>query len=611
MKLSKMRVGRLRSQTDEASRREGEGGSQPASELLQRIEDEALDGDVVKALLLCQKLGGRTGSVALRSWAKKELNGWPGDEPAPDYRMLTGAPIGHGSAPGRTVRMALSPDWFPPELVADILAVHERSSISEIQRTSEKEHVSIVPNIASTLAQHVTDKNAGSVQFHRVDLSLPGSAYTGIVTAARSKLVEFVAELQNSIPPRASVSDTKVTKAVTETTRNVILSVSGEHNTVTVGDQNETAVDSRRWSFGRREIAAKAPARSQLESPSLKYCDVKNSGLSEGDCLIKKRNMTVPSSPQAPDFDSLNQMFYQEHGPGEFILMRLYNLGVVGGSFEKFKDILAGGIDYADCQVLPTITEDDDAEGTLKQSEEAFQQHFLRIETHHLKHLAIETLLRMFLGHKRYPLCPWLKMSSFTNFREFKKTVDADIVEAGRDVLQSEVLDVLLGRSGDLNSATDSDLDVSDNLARLLRVFSSGWLDEAKSYNATKHGLTAVPGAADVKVGVEGEEMMPVGFGDSLTHLTYGPWKDNERTWSVTTRWIHPEQAVATILLAAEMLMSLWSVARCRYGLSETYGTFRLSGSVFSIENLREMGTGSALEMSRTVFPQRRHPSSG
>ena len=135
----------------------------------------------------------------------------------------------------------------------------------------------------------------------------------------------------------------------------------------------------------------------------------------------------------------------------------------------------------------------------LEQSNEAFRQHFLRIETHHLKHLAIETLLRMFLGHRRFPACPWYEISKLTNPGKFKDIVRKSIVEAEPDDLQSAVLDVLLGRSGDLTTATDSDLDTSDNLSGFLRSFATDWLNEAKSYNATKHGLTAIPGAAHVK----------------------------------------------------------------------------------------------------------------
>ena len=312
------------------------------------------------------------------------------------------------------------------------------------------------------------------------------------------------------------------------------------------------------------------------------------------------------NSDDLPDFESLNRAFYRENGPGEFILMRLYTLCVIGGSYDKFKEILADGVDFAKLQLRWPPIEDDNPDGLLEQADEAFRQHFLRIETHHLKHLAIETLLRMVLGHRGFPPCPWYEISSFTDFRKFKDAVRKSLVEADQEDLQSAALDVLLGGSGDLTTATDSDLDASSNLSRFLRSFASDWLNEAKSYNATKHGLTAIPGDAHVSIGAKGGEMVDIGYGDSLEHLSHGPWEDNQRTWSVTTRWIRLEQAVGSILIVCEMLRSLWSVARCRYGLSETYRVFRLSGSTFSIRNLHEMDTGSATEMSRPVFVEHR-----
>ena len=116
--------------------------------------------------------------------------------------------------------------------------------------------------------------------------------------------------------------------------------------------------------------------------------------------------MTTCNDDPPPDYESLNRSFYQENGPGDFLIVRLYALCIVGGCYERFKDILADGVDFASCHVGLRPTEDDDLDESLEQSDEEFRQHFLRIETHHLKHLAIETLLRMFLAHRGFPPCP-------------------------------------------------------------------------------------------------------------------------------------------------------------------------------------------------------------
>ncbi len=50
--------------------------------------DGGVDGDFKKALRLCLKLGGETGSEALREWATLELNGYDGRPDTPDYRNV-------------------------------------------------------------------------------------------------------------------------------------------------------------------------------------------------------------------------------------------------------------------------------------------------------------------------------------------------------------------------------------------------------------------------------------------------------------------------------------------------------------------------------------------
>ena len=309
---------------------------------------------------------------------------------------------------------------------------------------------------------------------------------------------------------------------------------------------------------------------------------------------------------ERPDFDSLNRLYYQEDGPAEFISMRLYSLCLIGGEYETVKELLVKGVEYAGfpLQLEPA----QDATPELEQQDKAFHEHFLRIEAHHLKHLAIEALLRLFLGHMGLPPCPWWEISRNSVPGRFKDEVERHIVAALRSELQSHVAEVFLALPRDLDSLSEEDQDVSLNLATFLRVFAGDWLDEAKSYNATKHGLTAVPGAAELHLGLTGEQQRRVGYGDSLSHLSAGEWTDGERVWSVTTRWIEIEQALATIGVVTRMLESLWSVARWRYGITGGGSRSAMSSSQFSVDDLRTKGSGSAMKSSRTLFVELRQP---
>ena len=144
--------------------------------------------------------------------------------------------------------------------------------------------------------------------------------------------------------------------------------------------------------------------------------------------------------------------------------------------------------------------------------------------------------MRLFLGHKNSPRCPWFEISKEFNFRHFKETVDTLIVNDWRNALQSDVASVFLGHSGDLTTASEEVLNYSSNLTRFLRLFASDWLQEAKSYNATKHGLTAIPGEANLSIGVSPDRMVEIAYGDRLAHLSTKGWIDGKRDWAVTTR---------------------------------------------------------------------------
>ena len=304
--------------------------------------------------------------------------------------------------------------------------------------------------------------------------------------------------------------------------------------------------------------------------------------------------------PEPPYFDILNRQFYQEHGPAEYLLMRLSSLCLIGGEYERFKETFVEGIEFANLPLKMTVVEDPD--GDLMQSDLALRDHFVRIEAHHLKHLAIETLLRLFLGHKNLPDCPWYEISRELIPGKFKDKVETQICNVDETHLHSEIARVFMGLSGDMSSMSDDQLDVILNLSKFIRSFAEDWLRESKSYNATKHGLTAVPGSADFKLIPTSEDLIHLGYGDSLIHLSHGQWEGGRRDWFLTTRWIRIEQAIATIHIIYQMLLPLWSVARARYGIANKYHRSMLSSSQYSVDQFHEIESCPLQETSISAF---------
>ena len=316
--------------------------------------------------------------------------------------------------------------------------------------------------------------------------------------------------------------------------------------------------------------------------------------------------MRQSDDPLSEVMDQLNKQFYRDCGPAEYLFIRLSTLCVVGGAKDAFTDILAEGVEFGGTNLQLAYTEQPDeiVPPSSHSTEDTERDYFIRIESHHLKHLAIETLLRLFLGHINVPLCPWVEMSKVTY--DFKKRVEAQIVNADREDLQADIRQIMLGlpRSGTVLNEEQRERDMSDILADVLCLFAADWLDEAKSYNATKHGLTAVPGAAEFSIGPQGEEQVNIASGDSLAHLVHSKWDKNTATrqWSSVTRWITISYAVTTVVLVRFMIQALWNVARARYGLTDSFRPLIWPPS-FTIDELRKLKAGST-ELSLSLFEE-------
>ena len=160
----------------------------------------------------------------------------------------------------------------------------------------------------------------------------------------------------------------------------------------------------------------------------------------------------------------------------------------------------------------------------------------------------------------------------------------------------------LWARNIDTVSPEDRAHDVAENLAGFLVRFASAWLDEAKSYNATKHGLTAIPGAAAFRIASERGDFVQPDEDHSLTHLSYGEWIDGRREWVIATRWVRLHEAVETIVISHYMMRALWSVARCRFGLAATLRSFDIDSSQFSAEMLDRAERSGVHEVAMPCF---------
>jgi hypothetical protein len=191
-----------------------------AQRLLDEIEAGAFEGgsELPRALKKCLALGGFASSIQLRDWAAKELNGYGNEDMLPDYRRLfaplaVDAFVGNGWITGQQISV-----WDLPEVCRDVLSgpVNVTSSISEIVHTlghSEgqiKLQHSGMPDAAKIWN---AESKEPFQRIERIYWTASRSAYSAIVDAVATKLVQLVAEIRAATPAGDQPTDAAVDQA--------------------------------------------------------------------------------------------------------------------------------------------------------------------------------------------------------------------------------------------------------------------------------------------------------------------------------------------------------------------------------------------------------------
>ena len=177
-----------------------------AESLLDKIESEALAGDVVKALRLCITLGGHSDSAELRDWAVRELRGYGPDNELPAYRRI-GAPICvDGLTPtamftGRAMSVFQLPDFAQDNISEQVELRHSIPELVDMANSAEQKGESIkllLPGAADLLLYMNSSGNYG-MQLERLYWQVMPTPIRGVVERVRTDIVGLVAEMRSGM----------------------------------------------------------------------------------------------------------------------------------------------------------------------------------------------------------------------------------------------------------------------------------------------------------------------------------------------------------------------------------------------------------------------------
>lgn len=257
-------------------------------------------------------------------------------------------------------------------------------------------------------------------------------------------------------------------------------------------------------------------------------------------------------------FPELNAVFYSAD-PSEFIKMRIDSLALMACTDEVLAPAYGSDRPIGNTLHFPATS--------VPHPEQRHK--YVRMEAVTIVHHASEALLRLYFAHIDYPECPWLGMSTSTDFAGFKRRVN-DARLAGFD--HKDIAAIFLGGA----DPTDAGIKMGkgkfaetvEALEGLLIECANRFLDDSFLYNAVKHGMTAIDTDAKMKwVGGNGEQItMLDGFVHGYLHKKLHPMAtQKDGSWFLSLADSNPERDLAVTTVITYALDSLWDVARRRY----------------------------------------------
>lgn len=274
------------------------------------------------------------------------------------------------------------------------------------------------------------------------------------------------------------------------------------------------------------------------------------------------RKTTNNKKPLAPplaseQYSELNATFYSSAGPTEYMRARLQSVIFTLSDGDEAADILEKGVQYGALQG-----------GASARMPQESRLRYAFLDSTVLAHHAGESLMRLWLAHMNFPLCPWVKVASVTQPGDFKRQASKFAEPDTRHVDRKTVASVFLGgetvKDAGVEMNQDAWEDSIEGIIELLRVVAHRLTNENALYNAAKHGLVGIPGD-------QGEIQWNdhrIAGGPGITYLESrrdGKSNPPQSSMWVTSTFTSLEGNLLLIELIIRATHSLWSVARRKY----------------------------------------------
>ena len=203
------------------------------------------DGSLTEALIKTKVVLHKIGHKELIDWVNNELNGYPDDRNLPSYRVLPAQVLANMANMAYQVNAHPIPTMHLKESYRESLETAKMTeSLAVLEKFTESEGGSLRRPIPMEANHMLGEPLSGGFQIQSAWSEIQLSGITSILTQVRSRLLDFLLELNESFDDEMSDEEVKQRAAITDAENIFNNAIFGDNATVIVGSGNTQRINA-------------------------------------------------------------------------------------------------------------------------------------------------------------------------------------------------------------------------------------------------------------------------------------------------------------------------------------------------------------------------------
>lgn len=214
--------------------------------------DQSLSGPLLKTKVLATRID----NTALLLWVNGELNGYADTTNLPEYRVSSGSLFGtYQNGAGLYKNVAIPIPNIANDIYTKIVKTTVNDGVSALEKLSGQSNLGMAVNDATKSLLEYETRAAGNhyYQILNIHLKFSTTLFENILSTVRSKLLEFMLELEKQFGEETKIEDLKTQNTAITHIMNTTINNHGDANVINTGS-DATINTNNQISKGNKDI---------------------------------------------------------------------------------------------------------------------------------------------------------------------------------------------------------------------------------------------------------------------------------------------------------------------------------------------------------------------